>query len=69
MTPLDNLNPGMGITVSKYTILLGIIDYGDVFIRNIRQMQPAVKAGRKVKVMLDPDRKHVMDVSRIRSGV
>lgn len=36
MTTLDNLNPGIGITVSKYTILLGIIDYGDVFIRNIR---------------------------------
>lgn len=32
-------------------------------------MQPAVKAGRKVKVMPDPDRKAVMDVSRIRSGV
>lgn len=28
-----------------------------------------VKAGRKVRVMPDPDRKAVMDVSRIRSGV
>lgn len=28
-----------------------------------------VKAGRKIRVMPDPDRKAVMDVSRIRSGV
>lgn len=28
-----------------------------------------VKAGRKVKVMQDPDRKQIMDVSKIKSGV
>ena len=28
-----------------------------------------VKPGRKVKVMLDPERKAVMDVSNIKSGI